>query len=259
MAARVWVTPDQQIVIAYQGTTGGTNLLFDPFIAVSQILTDLQVIATRTTPWAFRDALRFAEKVKVAAAEQGYGTDDVFVTGHSLGGWEAQYVAQQIGLAGIGFETPGMNSTVPGNGAGALFVNIETYGDPAPLLSTDLPGLQPFMPPFVPGGGSKPHYGPIVMIGDPAAMTPLVNAAALFGTGPLRSLVFAMDFFGNFFQYHLPGIQAYHLGVVPDPGVVPWLGTARGPVAVGYGELTIPELLAAASQAGSLHQPTAAA
>ncbi len=259
MAARAWVTADNQVIIAYQGTTGGTNLLFDPFIAASQLLTDLQVIYTQTTPWAFTDALRFAERVQAAAAQQGYGTDDIFVTGHSLGGWEAQYVAQQIGLAGIGFESPGISSTVPGNGADSMFVNVETYGDPAPFMASDLPGLQPFMPPYVPGGGTKPHYGHIVMIGDPAAMTPLLNAVTLWRTGPIRNFVFFVDFLGNFFQYHLPGIQAYHLGVMPDPGVVPWLGTARGPVNAGWGELTIPELLMAASDAGTLQRSTVAA
>ncbi len=129
--------------------------MFNPFIAVAQILTDLQVIYTQTTPWAFTDALRFAERVQAAAAEQGYAPEDIFVTGHSLGGWEAQYVAQQIGLAGVGFESPGMSSTVPGNGADSMFVNVETYGDPAPFMASDLPGLQPFMPPYVPAAASS--------------------------------------------------------------------------------------------------------
>ena len=259
MAAKVWVTPDEQIIIAYQGTTGGTNLLFNPLIAVTQVLTDLKVIFTQTTPRAFPDAVRFARRVQSAAAEQDYGSDDIFVTGHSLGGWEAEYVAQQIGLAGIGFESPGLNTTVPGNGADSMFVNIQTYGDPTPYLSTDMPGLQPFMPPYVPGGGSKPHYGSIVMVGDPAAMTPLLNATALWGKGLIGSFIFLADFLGNFFQYHLPGVQAYHLDVVPDPGVVPWLGTARGPVDAGYGNLTIPQLLAAASEPSTLQRAALAA
>lgn len=253
--ARSWVTPEGQIIIAYQGTTGGTNLLFNPLIAITQLLTDLQVIFTRSTPWAFYDALHFARRVQAAATEQGFGTDDIFVTGHSLGGWEAQYVAQQIGLGGIGFESPGMNTTVPGNGADSMFVNIETYGDPAPLMSTDLPGLQPFMPAYVPGGGSKPHYGSIVMVGDPAAATTLRNATTLWGKGLIGTLIFVVDFLGNFFQYHLPGVQAYHLGVTPNPGVVPWLGTARGPVSTGYRDLTIPQLLQAASDDGQLFRP----
>ena len=122
-----------------------------------------------------------------------------------------------------------------------------------------MPGLQPFMPPYELGGGSKPHYGSIVMVGDPAAMTPLLNATALWGKGLIGSVFFLVGFLGNFFQYHLPGVQAYHLDVVPDPGVVPWLGTARGPVDTGYGDLTIPQLLAAASEPETLQRATLAA
>ncbi|BBZ36446.1 hypothetical protein AWB99_21645 [Mycolicibacterium confluentis] len=261
MVGKAWVTPEGQVIIAYQGTTGGTHLLFNPLIAIPQLIADLQVVFTGTTPWAFYDAHDFAEEVLAEAALQGYSEDDVFVTGHSLGGWEAQYVAQQTGLAGIGFEAPGINTTVDGNGADSMFVNIGTYGSSAPYMATDLPGLQPFMPPFVPGGpnpgdgGSKPHYGPIVMVGDPAAMTPLYNASALWGKSLTGSVIFMVDYLMNFFQYHLPGIQAYHLDVTPDPGVVPFLGTARGPVHAGYGKLTIPELLATASDDGILFAP----
>jgi hypothetical protein len=255
MVGDVWVTPQGQMIIAYQGTTGGSHLLFNPIITVSQVLADLQVVFTRTTPLAFYDALDFAERVQAEAALQGYSSDDIFVTGHSLGGWEAQFVAQQTGLAGIGFEAPGINTIVPGNGADSMFVNIGTYGSSAPYMSTDLPGLQPFMPPFVPGGGSKPHFGPIVMIGDPAAMTPLYNASTLWGKSLVGSVVFLVDYLMNFFQYHLPGVQAYHLDVTPDPGVVLWLGTVRGPVHTGYGTLTIPELMKAASDDGILFTP----
>lgn len=255
MVGRAWVTPEGQLIIAYQGTTGGSHLLFNPLITISQVLADLQVVFTGTTPLAFYDALDFAERVQAEAALQGYTADDIFVTGHSLGGWEAQFVAQRTGLAGIGFEAPGINTVVPGNGADAMFVNIGTYGSSAPYMSTDLPGLQPFMPPYVPGGGSKPHYGPIVMIGDPSAMTPLYNASTLWGKSVIGSMIFLVDYLGNFFQYHLPGVQAYHLDVTPDPGVVLWLGTARGPVHTGYGALTIPELMKAASDDGILFRP----
>ncbi len=255
MSGKAWVTPQGQVIIAYQGTTGGTNLLFNPLITIAQIVADLQVVLTDTTPWAFYDALDFARRVQEEAALQGYAPDDVFVTGHSLGGWEAQFVAQQTGLSGIGFEAPGMNTRVDGNGASSNFVNIAQYGSPVAFMSTDLPGLQPFLPPFVAGGGLKPHYGPIVMIGDRAAMNPIVNSVAMWGTGLVGSVIFAIDFFANFFQYHLMGVQAYHLDVDPDPGVVPWLGTRRGTVHTGYGELTIQELLKTASDDGILIAP----
>ena len=254
-SAQVWVTPQKQIIIAYQGTTGGTNLLFDPLITVSQVIDDIQVVQTDSTPVAFTDSLTFAQQVRAAAVRQGYSASAVFVTGHSLGGWEAEYVAQQSGLGGVGFESPGINTEVSGNGADSGFVNVETYGDPAAYMSTDLPGLQPFVPAYVPGGGSKAHYGSIVMIGDPHATTPLIDASARWGRSLVGDAVFALDIVGNFVEHHLPGMQAYNLDVSPDPGVVPWLGATAGPVETGYGNLTIPELERAASQAGTLITP----
>ncbi|WP_235677040.1 hypothetical protein [Mycolicibacterium porcinum] len=255
MSGKAWVTPEGQIIIAYQGTTGGTNLLHNPLIAISQVVADTQVIFTDTPPQAFFDAVDFEQEVEAAAIAQGYRKEDIFVTGHSLGGWEAAYVAQQTGLGGIGFESPGLNTTVPGNGADSGFVNVLTYGDTAAYFSTDLPGLQPFMPEYVPGGGSKPHYGAIVMIGNPDAAIPLMNSAALLNTGPIGGAIFVVDILVNFLQYHLPGIQAYHLGVDPNPGVVPWLGNASGPVNADYADMTIPELQKAASDAGTLIRP----
>jgi hypothetical protein len=136
-----------------------------------------------------------------------------------------------------------------------MFVNIANYGSPAAFMATDLPALQPFMPPYVPGGGSKPHYGPVVLIGDAEAMNPMRNAAALFGKSLLGNVIFLLDYLGNFLQYHLPGVQAYHLDIDPNPGVVPWLGTQRGTVHTGYGELTIQQLMKAASDDGILITP----
>ena len=255
MSGKAWVTPDGQIIIAYQGTTGGTNLLHNPLIAISQVIADTQVIFTDTPPQAFLDSVAFEQQVEAAAIAQGYRKEDIFVTGHSLGGWEAAYVAQQTGVGGVGFESPGLNTTVPGNGADSGFVNVLTYGDTAAYFSTDLPGLQPFMPEYVPGGGSKPHYGAIVMIGNPDAAIPLMNSAALLSTGPIGAAIAGADIVVKFLPYHLPGIQAYHLGVNPDPGVVPWLGNASGPVNADYADMTIPELKKAASDAGTLIRP----
>ena len=254
-SAQVWVTPQKQIVIAYQGTTGGTNLLFNPLMAVSQIIADTQVIFTNTTPQAFTDSLTFEQEVQAAAALQGYDSSDVFLTGHSLGGWEAEYVAQQTGLSGMGFESPGINTVTAGNGVDSSFVNVETYGDTAAYLASDLPALQPFMPTYVPGGGSKPHFGSIVMIGDPNATYPLINASSLFGSNLVGDAIFGLDILGNFFEHHLPGMQAYNLDVSPDPDVVPWLGATMGAVDAGYGDLTISQLELAASEAGTLIKP----
>lgn len=251
---KAWVTPGGQIIIAYQGTTGGTNLLFHPLIALTQLAADLQVMFTNTTPLAFYDSLAFEKRVAAAATVQGYSTSDIFLTGHSLGGWEAEYVAQRTGLGGVGFEGPGLNTKVAGNGANSGFVNVETYGDSAAYFATDLPGLQPFMPTYAPAGGSKPHYGSIVMIGDPNAVNPLLNVSTLWGANPIGDVIFAVDMLGNFLEHHLPGMQAHNLDVAPDPGVVPWLGATMGPVD-DWSDLSIGQLQQAASNAGVLIAP----
>ena len=49
-------------------------------------------------------------------------------------------------------------------------------------------------------------------------------------------------------------MQAYNLGVAPDPGVVPWLGSYTGPIN-DWGDLDIYELQHAASDAGVLIAP----
>jgi hypothetical protein len=254
-SAQVWVTPQKQIIIAYSGTTGGTNLLFDQLIAVTQVLGDTQYALTLTAPAALPDALRFAQQVQAEAAQQGYAPNSIFVTGHSLGGLEAEYVAENTGLGGIGFESLGLTTTVPGNGADSLFVNTATYGDPVGFFASDLPGEQPFAPSYVAGGGSVPHYGPIVLLGDSSSQYPLTNAAPLWGTGIVGDLAFAFFGLGQLFEYHLPGVQAYSLDVNPEPDILPGVGVDTGPVYTGFGDLTIPEFLRAASADGILIEP----
>ena len=259
--AQVWVTPQNQIVIAYQGTTGGTNLLFNPLIAVTQVvadvagtLADIQGTGANPTPAIESDALSFAKQVEAEAAAQGYSPNNIFVTGHSLGATQAEYVAQQTGLAGIGFESPGLPTTVAGNGANSLFVNTAVYGDWVAYFTSDLPGEQPFAPAYVPGGGSVPHYGPIVLLGDPSSQYQLTDAAALWGTGLVGDLIFLATGLVEFFEYHWPGVQAYSLGVNPEPDVLPGVGDDSGPV-YDFADLTIPEFLQSASADGILVEP----
>ena len=259
--AQVWVTPQNQIVIAYQGTTGGTNLLVNPLIAVTQVvadvtgtLADIAGTGANPTPAIETDALSFAKQVEAEAAAQGYSPNNIFVTGHSLGATQAEYVAQQTGLAGIGFESPGLPTTVAGNGADSLFVNTATYGDWVAYFASDLPGEQPFAPAYVPGGGSLPHYGPIVLLGAPSSQYQLTDAAALWGTGPLGDLIFLATGLVEFLEYHWPGVQAYSLGVNPEPDVLPGVGDDSGPV-YDFADLTIPEFLQSASADGILVEP----
>lgn len=256
VSAQVWVTPQNQIIIAYQGTTGGENIAINPAAAASQLIADIGVYAGVTTPGEI-DSLNFANVVVGLAKLEGYSTANIFVTGHSLGGIEAEYVAAKSGLGGIGFESTGLPH-FSGEGVGANFVNIVTDGDPVGNYSSDIAGEQPFAPGYVPGGGSLPHYGNIVTIGSASDEATLTKDVAKWGDGNLldQAAVLA-NLVGLLLDFHLPGTQAHDLGVTLNPysSVVDGGGVQNGPVFNVAGD-TIPQLLQAAAGHGLLSHLT---
>jgi hypothetical protein len=247
VSAQVWVTPQHQIVIAYQGTTGGENLAINPLAAAAQIIADIGIYAGVTPP-AEIDSLNFANFVVTLAKLQGYSTSNIFVTGHSLGGIEAEYVASKTGLGGIGFESTGLPKFA-GEGSGGNFVNIVTYGDPVGNYSSDIKGEQPFAAPYVAGGGNLPHYGNIVMVGTPSDQTTLANDVAKWGDGNLIDQATVLgNLVGLLNDFHLPGTQAHDLGVTLNPyaSVIDGTGVQNGAV-FNVANDTIPQLLVAAA------------
>jgi hypothetical protein len=252
VSAQVWVTPQSQIIIAYQGTTGGENIAINPIAAITQIITDIGIYAGGTPP-AEPDSVNFANFVTYWAKLEGYSTSNLFVTGHSLGGIEAEYVAQHTGLGGIAFESTGLRYS-SGEGSGANFVNVVTYGDPVGNYASDIKGEQPFAPAYVPGGGSLPHYGQIVMVGSPSDQTTLAQDVANWGggsllnnAGVLANLVVLLT------DFHLPGTQAHDLGVTLNPysALVDGLGIQNRTV-LSVGGDTISQLASAAGSIGHL-------
>jgi len=261
VAASVWVTPQNQLIIAYQGTTGGENIILDPAGAAAQVITDIGIFLADTSagirPAAYGDALDFAKLVVSMAATEGYSTANIFVTGHSLGGIEAAYVAQQTGLGGIGFEPTGL-STAPASGTtGTNFVNIVTDGDPVANFCSDLAGEQPFAPPYVAAGGKAPHYGWIVVIGNAADQATLSQDVAKYGDGNVVDAADVLaDLVALLLEFHLPGVQAHDLGVTlsPSAAVVDGIGDLNGPVFNAAND-TIPQLIQQAASTGKLIQP----
>jgi len=251
-SAQVWVTPQNQLIIAYQGTTGGENIAINPTAALTQIIADIGVYAGITPP-AEIDSLGFANTVIGLAKLEGYSTSNIFVTGHSLGGIEAEYVAQQTGLSGIGFEPTGL-PTSSGEGNGANFVNVVTYGDPVGNYASDIKGEQPFSASFKAGGGSLPHYGNIIEIGNQSDQTTLTQDVAKWGDGNIgdQATVLA-NLVGLLLDFHLPGVQAHDLGVTLNPysSLVDGLGTQTGSV-FNVANDTIGQLIAAAGAHGNL-------
>lgn len=239
LSAKVWLTSQGQVIIAYQGTTGGNNLFSDPTIAISQIGADIGVYG-KTTPAAETEALSFAKTVEGDAGADGISAANVFVTGHSLGGIEAEYVAQQTGLGGIGFEPTGLPTSAAAGATGQNFVDVVTYGDPVGNYSSDIAGEQPFAP-----SSGLAHYGQIVMIGDPSAQTTLSSDVKnwnpnnfITGTGIVLNLA------GLLIDYHLPDTQAFNLGVTLSPtNIADDIGDKTGPV-LNVGSLDIAQLIA---------------
>lgn len=213
MAAKVFVTPENQVIISYQATLGESKN--DPVHAFHQVMADLQIMAGMVTPGE-KDAVKFAQFVAKEAQKQGYSTNDIFVTGHSLGAIEAEYVSQQTGLAGIGFDSTGIPADKYG-GNGKNFIDVLQYGDPVSSLSSDVEGESPFGPVYSPdSNGTLPHYGNIIMVGDVKNQQWLHDMTQeKWANGGLKGKLegassYLKDGMGG---YHMAWLQAKNLGV----------------------------------------------
>jgi len=259
VVASVFVTAEDQLIIAFQGTTGGLNFFIDPAAAASQVITDIGVFlndaASGVTPPAYRTALTFASSVVALAEAQGFSKANIFVTGHSLGGIEAEFVAQQTGLGGIGFEPTGLGTKPVAAATGMNFVNIVTDGDPVGNFSSDIQGEQPLAPAFVPQGGVAPHYGQIVVLGSPADQATLSRTVAN-ADNPLDLPAVLVNTSDLLLEFHLPGVQAHDAGVTLNPSspLIDATGNLNGPV-FNIANDTIPQLIQQAAAAGRLIQP----
>lgn len=248
VSAKVWVTSQNQVVIAYQGTTGGLNLLTNPLIALTQIVQDVGIYSKQVTPGE-KDSLAFAKSVIATAAARGITSANVFVTGHSLGGIEAEYVAQQTGLGGIAFESTGIPAAANA-AAGKNFVNVVTYGDPVANYASDISAMQPFAP-----SSGLAHYGQVVLVGNPADEVTLHNDVQGWGNwwNPIQQAGILTNLIGLMGNFHLPGVQAHDLGVTLNPysSIVDGLGVQSGPVFAAGGD-TVNQLISQAGGSGHL-------
>ncbi|OYV52838.1 MAG: hypothetical protein B7Z78_04710 [Rhodospirillales bacterium 20-60-12] len=253
LAARVWITGTNQVIVAYSGTTNGDNLLLNPAILTPEIIADSSFLQGKT-PAAAIDAAHFAKQVTQAAAQQGISAQNVFVTGHSLGADLAQYAAQQTGLGGIGFEGSGIAKSATAVGNGGNFASVVTYGDPFASYASDVQGEQPYAPAYAPGqAGALPHYGQVIMVGDPAAVSGLETKPALptnTPAGATTDLLVNIAANPNFVEYHLPETQAHDLGVTLSPNSILFgalssaVSNVSGPVFPAASD-TVPQFLAA--------------
>jgi hypothetical protein len=62
-------------------------------------------------------------------------------------------------------------------------------------------------------------------------------------------------FAAQLLEFRMPGVQAYLLGVNLEADLLPGAFSHDGAVNTGYGDLTIPQFLAAESASGNLIKP----
>lgn len=182
---------------------------------------------------AQENSLKFAQYVVHEAEKQGYNTNNIFVTGHSLGGIEASYVAQQTGLGGIAFEATGIPSSITAKGDGSNFASIITYGDPVGEYASDTAAGTAFVTSMPAGeNGQFDHYGKVVAIGDKADSIAMQNKLSNWNSLSLTNITSIISVIPDFLRFHLPGTQAANMGIDLSPRslLYNFIVTQHGPV-----------------------------
>jgi hypothetical protein len=162
----------EQIVVAFEGTDPSSETLrHDPVFLAGQIEADAQIYFGQI-PEAFTDALAFTKEV---LKTQGVPRENVYVTGHSLGGAEAEYVAAQLDLGGATFGAPGIHASAVPEGSTPELMNYVVYGDPVGNYSADRPNrLSNIL-----FSDDIHHFGEVQYIGSPVGGLQLDAANAL--------------------------------------------------------------------------------
>jgi len=156
-------TPEGNTVIAYAGTVTGLGTY-----QKGSEEADGQILGG-STPQALTDAQSFAEQV-----ESANPSSPIYVTGHSLGGAEAESACKALGSDCAGGETFGAPG-LPGNTASgpSTLINVVDYGDPVGNYSSD--ASSPFAS-IAPSNSG--HYGLVEMVGNPQNAQALTTAAS---------------------------------------------------------------------------------
>jgi hypothetical protein len=116
------------VIISFEGSI--LNLRDQSSYAKGSRGADL-AISIGLTPSAFIDAHTFADDVQQYLALHSLGSHPIYLTGHSLGGAEAEYVASLDHYNGVTFGAPGtLRPTYKAAVAGQTFINYVDFGDP---------------------------------------------------------------------------------------------------------------------------------
>jgi len=157
------------VIIAYEGSLPSQSTSY----GYNSGLADFALLQ-QGTPQAFADAAAFANTVLTDAQALGISANQVYVTGHSLGGAEAEAAAETYGLSGATFGAPG----IPGytnSGSQPDLINYVAYGDPVGNYASDSSEEQGFAP-----STGMDHVGTVQFVGNPSNAVVLQAASAAY-------------------------------------------------------------------------------
>ncbi len=117
----------------------------------------------------YADALAFEKTVQTVAVSQGYSAKRIYLTGFSLGGMQASYVASLTGLPGLVFGSSGLPGYNAAARLGSNFVNFVEKGDPLAEYGTDSTEVAS----AVVANPHMDHYGVVIDLGTQQGVSDL--------------------------------------------------------------------------------------
>jgi hypothetical protein len=199
-----FLTPANQVIIAFEGTTPYAS---DVQFAQAQDAADGNIFAGLNPP-VYQTALSFTQTALQDAAHQGIGSANVFVTGHSLGAAEAEYVGSQTGLGGATFAGPGIPLGDIGAHDGSNMVDYIQRGDPIANYAIDSNNEGNFQI-----SQTVRHYGETTYIGSPSDNQPLSFLGGSLGISPDGTLAAVGVLAVVFDVFHPAPTYAQSLGI----------------------------------------------
>jgi Ca2+-binding RTX toxin-like protein len=206
-----------QVVVAFEGTNLYTG---NSVFTKAQTFDDVS-ITYGLQALSYATAYDFTETAIKDAEADGYSADAVSLTGHSLGGADAEYVAQQTGLPGTTFGAPGISND-NSDFSGANFNDYVDRGDPVGN--------------YAPGGNEDTilqsqtiaHYGQALYVGPYCNATLLVTGSIAYALATSSTsatyaaaeyLAFVANLGAAASSYHPLGNYATDLGLPPPTGL----------------------------------------
>lgn len=210
-----FLTSAGDLIISYEGTIFKLTSTF----GLASLAADKQILGGTLPQTVAADALTFA-KAAEAIAQKTVGYDgDAYVTGHSLGGMEAEYVAANAGgtltvSGGDTFGAPGLPGYVSASTPSATaLTNYVDYGDPVGNFASNMSlannaGSVESIG-FAPNSGADHvDVGSVQMVGNS------LNGVALRIFAPLPSLALDLNVASlTFVRFHMLTNYATDLGV----------------------------------------------